>query len=66
MVLNSLGNVLELCRTATPETVSDVMEQVQPAVVELALSEVEVNQVFTALKETTGATLGALRRDFST
>lgn len=65
MAPNSLEAVLELCRTATPETVGAVMKQVHPAVVELALTEVELNQVFGALKEATGATLGALRRDFS-
>ena len=64
--LNSLQDVLELARSATPETVGDLMKHLQPAIVELALTEVETNQVFATLKEATGATLTALRKDFST
>ena len=64
--LNSLEAVLELCSTATPETVSALSPQIHAAVVELALSDVETEQVFKALKSATGATLGALRKDFST
>ncbi len=63
--LNSLEAVLELARTATPETVSGIVKQIYPAVAELALTEVETNQVFAALKEGGGATLTALRRDFT-
>lgn len=64
--LDSLQDLLELCRNATPESVSEVMQRVQPAIVELALTEVEVDQVFATLKEATGATFNALRRDFAT
>jgi energy-coupling factor transporter ATP-binding protein EcfA2 len=64
--LNSLDDLLEFCRAATPQTVAKIMPQVQAAIVELALTEIEVDQVFAVLKETTGATLTALRGDFST
>lgn len=64
--LNSLQDVLTSARTAMPETVNDVMRQIYPAIVELALTEVEAEQVFAALKEASGASLGALRRDFAT
>lgn len=63
---NSLKELLELARTATPETVGDLMRQVQPAIVELALTDTEVNQVFAVFKEKTGARLTDLRSDFST
>jgi energy-coupling factor transporter ATP-binding protein EcfA2 len=63
--LNSLEALLELAGTATPETVSEVMQKVQPAIVELALTEVETNQVFDTIKKATGATLTALRKDLS-
>lgn len=64
--LNSLKELLELARTATPETIGGIQKLIQPAIVELALTEVEVNQVFAALKEAAGTTLTALRGDFST
>ena len=64
--LNSLEAVLELCNTATSETVNALNAQIHAAVVELALSDVETEQVFKTLKTATGATLGALRKDFST
>ncbi len=64
--LNSLEAVLELCNTATPETVNALSAQIHAAVVELALSDVETEQVFKTLKTATGATLGALKKDFST
>ena len=64
--LNSLKELLELAKTATPETVGDLMRQVQPAIVELALTDTEVNQVFAVFKEQTGARLTDLRSDFST
>lgn len=63
--LNSLQDVLELARIATPETVSEAIKQIYPAVVEVALTEVETNQVFNTLKEATGATLTDLRKDFA-
>ena len=66
MALDSLQDVLKLAQSATPETLSGVVEQVQPAFVELALTDTEVSQVFTVLKERTGARLTDLRGDFTT
>ncbi len=64
--LNSLQDVLELARTATPETVSEALKQIYPAVVELGLTEVETSQVLSALNGATGATLTDLRKDLAT
>ena len=101
--LNSLDDVLKLCRKATPETleatiqealtvfvelgllnqndmsaaftmlnettrstVSAFIKAVFPVVVELSLSEVELTEVFRAMKSVTNTTLTALKKDFAT
>jgi energy-coupling factor transporter ATP-binding protein EcfA2 len=66
VALNSLADVIELARTATPETIGRIQAELSPAIVELGLTETETMQVFAALKEATGATLTALRKDFGT
>lgn len=63
--LNSLNDVLELCKGATAETLGTVTEAVNAAIVELALTDAETERVFKTLKQATGVTTGALKRDFS-
>jgi hypothetical protein len=64
--LNSLLDVLELAQSAEAETLSELIKQLHPAFVELALTDTEVNQVFVVLKERAGARLIDLRSDFAT
>lgn len=64
--LNGIHDMLELAQSAEAETLSDVIKQLHPAFVELALTDTEVNQVFVLLKERAGSRLTDLRTDFAT
>lgn len=63
---SDLGQVFITLTETTKASAPALIKAIYPAVVELSLNEVETAEVFASLKAATGATLTALKKDFST
>ena len=61
-----LGRVFVTLKETVNAVAPVLIKAIYPAVVELSLNEVETSEVFASLKAATGATLTALKKDFST
>ena len=61
-----LGSVFSTLTESAKAAAPVLIKAIYPAVVELSLNEVETAEVFASLKTSTGATLTALKKDFST
>ncbi len=63
---NDLSQVFITLKETSNAAAPVLIKAIYPAVVELSLNEVETSEVFASLKMATGATLTALKKDFST
>lgn len=61
-----LSQVFTMLKEHAKAAAPVLIKAIYPAVVELSLNEVETSEVFASLKMATGATLTALKKDFST
>ena len=63
---SDLGQMFSTLTESAKAAAPVLIKAIYPAVVELSLNEVETAEVFASLKTSTGATLTALKKDFST